>query len=79
MGEIVNPAIAGIRKEQKTDIANARSKADAWSARNDLRNYRGNLRDLAALVPGFERRALKSQDHLSLETAQRNTGGERRI
>ena len=71
MGEIVNPAIAGIRKEQKTDIANARSKADAWSARNDLRNYRGNLRDLAALVPGFERRALKSQDHLSLETAHR--------
>jgi hypothetical protein len=34
--------------------------------RNDLRNYRGNLRDLAALVPGFERRALTRQDRRSM-------------
>ena len=71
MGEIVNPAIAGIRNEQKADIANALAKADAWSARNDLRNYRGNLRDLAALVPGFERRALSTQDLPSSGSAER--------
>jgi len=70
MGEIVNPAIAGIRKEQKTDVANLRAKADAWSARNDLRNYRGSLRDLAALVPGFERRALTRQDRRELGSTE---------
>ena len=75
MGEIVNPAIAGIRNEQKTDIANGRAKADAWSLRNDLRNYRGNLRDLSALVPGFERRALNTQDHLSFGAAGRKVNG----
>ncbi len=62
MGEIVNPAIAGIRRQQKSDLPNLRAKADAWSARNDLRNYRGSLRDLAALVPGFERRPLTEQE-----------------
>ena len=66
MGEIVNPAIAGIRKQQKSDVANRRAKADARSARNDLRNYRGNLRDLAALVPGFDRRTLTKQDKVSV-------------
>jgi hypothetical protein len=67
MGEIVNPAIAGIRKQQnRTEIADLRANADAWSARNDLRNYRGNLRDLAALVPGFYRRALSEQDCVSV-------------
>jgi len=71
MGEIVNPAIAGFHNQKQSGSVNVRGKADAWSARNDLRNYRGNLRDLAALVPGFERRALRSQDHLALETADR--------
>ncbi|NIO39930.1 MAG: hypothetical protein GTO41_06895 [Burkholderiales bacterium] len=66
MGEIVNPAIAGIRREQKTDIANLRAKVDAWSARNDPRNYRGSLRDLAALVPGFERRGVTKQDQIAV-------------
>jgi hypothetical protein len=66
MGEIVNPAIAGIQEKQKSEISELRAKADAWSARNDLRNYRGNLRDLTALVPGFDRRALTEQDHASI-------------
>jgi hypothetical protein len=66
MGEIVNPAIAGIQQKQKSEISDLRAKADAWSARNDLRNYRGNLRDLAAMVPGFDRRALTEQDHATI-------------
>lgn len=65
MGEIVNPAIAGIRNKQKTGITDLRAKADAWSARNDLRNYRGVLRDLAALVPRFDRRALAAHDQVA--------------
>jgi hypothetical protein len=36
MGEIVNPAIAGIQQKQKSEISDLRAKADAWSARNDL-------------------------------------------
>lgn len=62
MGEIVNPALAGIRKARQSRISDLRAKADAWTARNDLRNYRGSLRDLAALVPGFERRSMRSDD-----------------
>ncbi len=62
MGEIVNPALAGIQKQQGSRIAELRARADAWSARNDLREYSGNLRDLAGLVPGFDRRALIDED-----------------
>jgi len=62
MGDIINPALAGIRNYSKSSIPDLRAKADAWSARNDLRNYSGSLRDLAAMVPGFERRALSKDD-----------------
>jgi hypothetical protein len=62
MGEIVNPALAGIRKQLKSTMPELRAKADAWSARNDLRNYTGNLRDIAALVPDFDRRSLATSD-----------------
>ena len=62
MGEIVNPALAGIRKQQGPKIPDLRARADAWTARNDLRTYSGSLRDVAGLVPGFDRRALTSED-----------------
>jgi hypothetical protein len=58
MGEIVNPALAGIRKQLKSTMPELRAKADAWSVRNDLRNYTGSLHDIAALVPDFDRRSL---------------------
>jgi len=62
MGEIVNPALAGIRKQLKSAMPELRAKVDAWSARNDLRNYSGSLRDIAALVPDFDRRSLATGD-----------------
>ena len=63
MGDIINPALAGIHKSNASRLSDLRAKADAFSARNDLRAYSGNLRDLAGLCPGFDRRALSSQDH----------------
>lgn len=62
MGEIINPALAGIHKQQGSRLSDLRAKADAWSARNDLRAYKGSLRDLAGLCPGFDRRALTNDD-----------------
>ena len=62
MGEIVNPALAGLHKQQSPKLPDLRARADAWSARNDLRAYAGSLRDLAGLVPGFDRRALTKDD-----------------
>ena len=62
MGEIVNPALAGIHNKQSSRLPDLRAKADAWTARNDLRAYTGSLRDLAGLVPGFDRRALTKED-----------------
>ena len=47
MGEISNPALAGIHKKQGSRLPDLRAKADAWTARNDLRAYTGSLRDLA--------------------------------
>lgn len=70
MGEIVNPALVGIRNYSKPSIPDLRAKADAWSARNDLRNYSGSLRDLAALVPGFERRSLAKEDTFGKATGE---------
>ena len=62
MGEIVNPALAGIRRQLHSSMPELRAKADAWSARNDLRNYTGSLHDIAALVPDFDRRSLAKMD-----------------
>jgi hypothetical protein len=62
MGEIVNPALAGIHKQLKSNMPELRAKADAWSARNDLRNYTGSLHDIAALVPDFDRKSLAKKD-----------------
>jgi hypothetical protein len=39
-----------------------RAKADAWSERNDLRNYTGSLHEIAALVPEFDRKSLAKKD-----------------
>ena len=63
MGEIVNPALAGIRRQLNSSMPELRAKADAWSARNDLRNYTGSLHEIAALVPEFDRRSLADGDH----------------
>ena len=62
MGEIVNPALAGIHKQLKSTMPELRAKADAWSTRNDLRNHTGSLSDIAALVPDFDRRPLAKRD-----------------
>jgi hypothetical protein len=62
MGEIINPALAGIQKQQGSKLPELRAKADAWSARNDLRAYKGSLRDLAGLCPAFDRRSLAGGD-----------------
>jgi hypothetical protein len=62
MGEIANPALAGIRKQLHSSMPELRAKADAWSARNDLRNYTGSLHEIAALVPDFDRRSLAKRD-----------------
>jgi hypothetical protein len=62
MGEIVNPALAGIHKQLKSTMPELRAKADAWSARNDLRNYTGSLHDIGALVPDFDRRSLATNE-----------------
>lgn len=62
MGEIVNPALAGMRKQRNTRIPDLRAQVDAWSARNDLRTYTGSLREVSALVPAFDRRSLGRQD-----------------
>jgi len=62
MGEIVNPALAGIHKQLKSTMPELRAKVDGWSARNDLRNYTGSLRDIAALVPEFDRRSMATGD-----------------
>ncbi len=62
MGEIVNSALAGIRKQLSSKLPELRAKADAWSERNDLRNYTGSLHDIAALVPNFDRKSLATRD-----------------
>ncbi len=62
MGEIVNPGLVGVHKQLGSGMPELRAKADAWSARNDLRNYTGNLREIAALVPEFDRRSLAQKD-----------------
>ena len=62
MGEIANPALAGIRNQLHSSMPELRAKADAWSARNDLRNYTGSLHQIAALVPDFDRRSLAKRD-----------------
>ncbi len=62
MGEVTNPALAGIRKQRNTRIPDLRAQVDAWSARNDLRTYTGSLREISALVPAFDRRSLGKQD-----------------
>ncbi len=66
MGEIINPALAGIHKQQNSKLPELRAKADAWSARNDLRAYKGSLRDLAGLCPAFDRRSLADSEHAAV-------------
>jgi len=62
MGDIVNPALAGIRKQLNSGMPELRAKAGGWSARNDLRNYTGSLHQIAAVVPDFDRRSLATRD-----------------
>ena len=70
MGEIINPALAGIHKQQGSKLPELRAKADAWSARNDLRAYQGSLRDLAGLCPAFDRRSLADGDVIRIGTLE---------